>query len=260
MAWMKFIQAIFSGDESETFYEEIANSLTHILAIILSIIGIYYLITISAFQKGRYHQIGSLIYGLSLLLLYSLSSVYHIAGALKYNAHFMSRLKQMDHAAIYILIAGTYTPMILVNFIKNNGRIKLGIFGLCNIWLIALIGFFVKIFWEPSEVSLYFSIGSYIFLGWYCIFFFPILWKDTPSLVIRWLAAGGIVYTLGVIFLLWDSLQFNHAIWHLFALTASILHYISVVLLLITIPGEPLSGSTFHILTNLFFGYKKKFN
>jgi channel protein (hemolysin III family) len=110
-----------------------------------------------------------------------------------------------------------------------------------------------------DDLPLVFKIGTYLFMGWYGVIFYPIISRELPGLAIRWLLIGGLFYSFGVIFLLWDSLHFNHTIWHLLVIIASVSHYITVVICYYFSPGETLEGmTTTQILVTSFSGTIKE--
>jgi len=228
------------------------------LGIVFASIGLYFLLNISILQKGWQYRLSAAVYGLCLLSLYILSTIYHIAGIIKLEPIWYAKLKQLDHIAIYLLISGTYTPIILINFIKNRKRIKLGVFSLVSIWACGICGSLAKLLLEPSQVPMAFTIGTYLFMGWFALLFLPIILKETPPLVFQYLLTGGFVYSFGIFFYVWDSLQFNHAIWHLFALCASMIHYVMVIFTLATNPevGFPEGKSSLQILSEIFLKMK----
>jgi len=230
---MEFIKVMLSGQEEETYYEEIANILTHFIAMILSAIGLYSILTISAFQDRWQNRWSSLIYGSALLLLYTFSTTYHSAGIQRIDSRYLTTLKKLDYISIYLLIAGTYTPMILVGIMKFQRRMKLGVFLLCCEWGCAFTGVVMQMMYEPHEIPLALSIGTYLFMGWFGIFGFSL-----PVPVLKWTFAGGVLYSIGVLFLIWDSLHFNHSVWHMFTMAASVSHFVAICLLLATKKGD----------------------
>jgi len=253
----KLIEVILSGHGSESYYEEIANCTTHLLGIALSVVGVYFLATISAFKRGWHYRVGSLVYGVSLIIMYVFSTIYHSVALLEIDPVLLIKLRRLDYIAIYALIAGTYTPMILVGCMKHQKRPKLGAFGLTCIWSCAISGITAQILYEPHEIPLMFSIGTYLFMGWFGVLGVPFI-RQLPPLVVRWLAAGGLTYSLGVLFLVWDSLHFNHSIWHLFTLSASAFHYVTVVLLMVVDLEDYQNHSAYEVLSDLYHGKQKQ--
>jgi len=248
------LRIILSGDEKETVLEEVANTISHLVGVLFAATGLYFLITLAAFQKSFHHRIGGFVYGLSLLSLFTFSTIYHSAVLVVVDPspYLMLQLRTLDYIAIYLVIAGTYTPLLLVNFIKNGASMKTGVLGLSCIWTCALSGVGSQLLLD--KVPLWFSIGTYLFMGWFGAFIFPVVMRETPPPALFWLVAGGVMYSLGVIFLVWDSLHFNHCIWHFFGLTAATCHYITVVISLAAVPARPFPTnlSTLELLTQIF--------
>lgn len=201
--------------------EEIANTLVQLLGIALSIAALVVLVVMAS-QRGDVWRIVSFsIYGVSLFLLYMSSALHH--------SFHSPRLKQFfelcDHAAIYLLIAGTYTPIALVAL---RGPWGWTLFGL--IWTLALIGIIIKVFslrrFPKTEASIY------IGMGWLIIIVLRPLLQAAPLGLFIGLLIGGLCYTLGVIFFLWRSLPFHHTIWHLFVVSGSLAHFFTMLLYL----------------------------
>ncbi len=200
-----------------TLAEEIAHSITHGLGIIFSIIALTMMVAYSSMNGDTWHVVSSSIYGASLILMYSASTLYHGVFHIKTK----SVLKQLDHAAIYVLIAGTYTPYFLVS-LRDSSVSYLFIV----LWVIAFLG----VLFEFIHIKLLkkISLALYLGMGWLAIFIINPLMQhiDTGGMLL--LLAGGIAYTLGVIFYVWEKLPFNHAIWHIFVLAGSVLHFLSI--------------------------------
>lgn len=205
--------------KSERRGEAIANSLTHGFGVALSIVGLILLVIRAANYGTIWHQVSFVIYGISLILLYLASTVYHSTPTNKPGNIFLQRL---DHAAIYLLIAGTYTPFMLTNLRGPLGWSILGV-----VWGIALIGSVLKIgfpsrFKNPTVVL-------YVLMGW----MFIVAFRDAVSLIdglsLSLLLIGGVLYTSGIVFYAWKRLPYSHAIWHLFVLGGSITHFFSVI-------------------------------
>ena len=198
--------------------EEIANRITHGIGTVLSIAGLVILIILAAMQSDAWKIVSFSIYGTALILLYLASTLYHSFT----NEKIKSILKLIDHASIYILIAGTYTPFMLINL---RGPWGWSIFGL--IWALALIGIIFKIFFIGKANRL--SLVIYVLMGWLCLVALKEMLIKIPPGGMIWLGLGGILYTTGVIFYVWRKLPYNHAVWHLFVLAGSISHYFSVL-------------------------------
>ena len=198
--------------------EEIANSITHLIGLCLSIVGLIVLI-FSAAQSGNNWRITSFyIYGISLVILYGASFLYHsVRSARKKNI-----AKMFDHFAIYMLIAGTYTPFTLISLRETGGK---NLF-IC-IWCIALAGIILKIFFINKFKVL--STIIYLIMSWLIIVFINPLIKSVPADGIQLLLVGGGFYSLGTIFYLGKKIPYHHAIWHLFVLGGSITHYFAIL-------------------------------
>ena len=199
------------------FYEEILNSVTHFIGFILSIIALIILIKKGIQYNEISYVVGFSIYGSSLVLLYMASTLYHSVPKGKIK----DKLKIFDHSAIYVLIAGSYTPIALL-VLKG----KIGIVLLITVWSIALFGVIFKMFFSKRFKIL--STIMYLIMGWLVIFAIKPLINNLNSVSLAFLVAGGITYSLGTIFYLWKNLKFNHAIWHLFVLGGSVCHFFSM--------------------------------
>ncbi len=202
------------------YHGEKLNSITHLVGAVLALIGFGVLLTISI----QYHDwpliISFTIFGFTLVLLYTMSTLYHSFHPPKLKKIF----QKLDHIAIYLLIAGTYTPYMLVSLRDNDGLIMLA-----AIWLLALIGLLLDIF-IPRRIT-WLQVMFYLVMGWICTINFSDLQTAISSAGVLWLTAGGIAYTVGVTFYVLDGmnrLPHAHGIWHLFVLTGSICHFISI--------------------------------
>ena len=198
--------------------EILANWFTHGIGVVLSIAGIVFLI-IRAINLGTaWHLASYIIFGTSLILLYLASTVYHCFTKQPWKALF----QRLDHAAIFFLIAGTYTPFLLTKLRNGWGWSIFGIiWGLSIVGLIMKLGFKSK-FEKPSVLL-------YLAMGWFGIIVFYQTMGTISMLSIWFLLIGGLFYSVGVIFYRWRTLPYNHAIWHLFVLGGSIFHYFSVL-------------------------------
>lgn len=198
---------------------EIANSVTHGIGAGLSIAAMTVLVTYSLQQNDTLKTISFLIYGLSLIVLYLASTLYHSINHIKTKHVF----RIMDHSAIFIAIAGTYTPFALV---KIQGSLGWTVFSL--VWGLAALGIVFKVFFVKR-----FDFAStivYILMGWLAVFFYDAILENLSRECIYWLVAGGLSYTLGTIFYGMRKLPYHHAIWHLFVLGGSVCHYFAVYL------------------------------
>lgn len=199
--------------------EEIANCVTHGVGLALSLAGLVALVSVAYLYGGAW-QIGSgSVYGASLVILYTASTLYHGARAPR-----AKRILQVfDHCCIYLLIAGTYTPFTLVTL---RGGWGWTLFGL--VWGIALAGILFRILFGNRYRPV--AVASYVLLGWLCVIAVKPILSTVPTGAILWIVAGGIAYTSGVAFFASKRIRHGHAIWHLFVLGGSICHFFAVVL------------------------------
>lgn len=199
--------------------EEFANSLTHGLGAGLSVAGLVLLIVRSAQHGNTWHVVSTAIFGASLVLLYTASTLYHSLRG--------ERLKQVlqkfDHAAIFLLIAGTYTPFVLVTL---RGPWGWSLFGV--VWGLAVAGVTLK-FWLAGRYRLV-STLIYLAMGWLVMVAIKPLVAALPAGGLQLLIAGGLCYTGGAAFYLWKRLPYHHAIWHLWVLGGSACHWTAVYL------------------------------
>jgi hemolysin III len=201
-----------------SFREELWNSITHGVGAFLSIAALVLLIVYASSYGGASHVVSAVIFGATLILLYSASTLYHSCR----KPRLKSAFKILDHSCIYLLIAGTYTPFLLVTL---RGAVGWTMFAV--IWVLAFAGVIFKFFFVHRFNIL--STLAYIFMGWMIIFVIKPLMDSLPTGGIVWLVAGGLAYTLGTIFYAWNKLPFNHAIWHLFVLAGSACHFFAVI-------------------------------
>ena len=207
-----------NGVNEFSLTEEIWHAITHGIGLGLSIAGLVVLVVFSALDGTALSVACSAIFGAALIILYGSSTLYHAITHTKVKKIF----QQLDHASIYVLIAGTYTPITLLAL---EGAWGWSIFGV--IWGAALLGISLKIIY-PNRFET-FSLILYVIMGWMIVIAIQPLLDSMESGGLWLLLAGGLSYTFGVIFYVWDKLPFNHAIWHLFVLGGSILHYLMVL-------------------------------
>lgn len=197
--------------------EEIANSITHGLGALLSVAALTLLVTLAAQQFDVWRIVSFSIYGATMVLLFLSSTLYH-----SFQKPSVRRIfKTLDHCSIYLLIAGTYTPFLLVTLRGTLGWVLFGI-----IWALAVAGIVIKVAFGPEFKK--FSVVTYLVMGWLVLFASKELFARLAIEGIYWLVAGGLIYTLGVVFYLWRRLPFNHAIWHLFVLAGTICHFFAI--------------------------------
>ncbi len=199
-------------------WEEIANSVTHGAGLLLSLAGLVVLVILAAKKGTPWHIVSVSVYGVTLVLLYGASTVYHAVRAPRWKHY----LRIIDHSSIYLLIAGTYTPFMLVNL---RGPWGWTLFGL--VWGLAVAGILFKIWFVDHFAFL--STAVYVAMGWMAVIAIKPVFAAVPSGGLLWLLAGGLSYTIGVAFFAWNKLPYNHTIWHLFVLGGSISHYLAVM-------------------------------
>lgn len=197
--------------------EEKLNIITHAIGIGLSIIALVLLVVFASYYGNVWHIVSFSIYGASLLALYTASTIYHSIQ----NPKWRYRFNIVDHSAIYILIAGTYTPFTLVTL---NGTVGWVLFGVT--WGIAALGIIFKIFFTGRFNIV--STIAYVAMGWIVIFAINPLIENLPINGLIWLFLGGIFYTIGAVIYAIHKIKLNHAIFHVFVLLGSISHFMAV--------------------------------
>lgn len=202
-----------------TLKEEIWSSIIHGLGIALSVVGLIVLVALSSIAGNVWAIVSTAIFGTSMVVLYSASTLYHAIQKLELKI----KLKKFDHISIYYLIAGTYTPFLLVSMRGPMGWVILGI-----IWGLALLGTCLKLYSKGSGTKIW-SIGLYLIMGWMIVVASRQLFEQLPAAGLTFLILGGLFYTFGVFFYVWKSRKYTHAIWHLFVLLGTIMHFFSVL-------------------------------
>lgn len=202
-----------------TIVEEICNCTIHGLGIILGIAGLVVLSAFSATRGSAWTIVSTAIFGASMIILYTTSTLYHAIT----NLQAKTILKKFDHIAIYYLIAGTYTPFLLVNL---RGAIGWTIFGI--IWGLAVLGTILKLTLSGNGTKIW-SISLYLTMGWLIVFASHKLFRTLNTTALTFLILGGLFYTLGIGFYVWKSRKFTHAIWHGFVLAGTIMHFFAVL-------------------------------
>ncbi len=215
------MKAIVIKESTPTRAEEWANSITHGIGAVLSVIGLPVLIVIAVARGGISLIAGCSIFGGSLVIMYAASTLYHSFR----KPRLKHILRIIDHSAIYLLIAGTYTPFVLLYF--EGGWVWTL---LCLEWGIALVGIVFKLFFTGRFSAV--STSVYVAMGWLVVVGLSPLLAAAPLGCVLWIVAGGLLYTGGVVFYVWRRLPFNHAIWHLFVLGGSVCHYLALALYL----------------------------
>lgn len=207
-----------SVEEQSLIREEIANSITHGIGLILSIAGLVALMVIATKNGSAWHVASCGVFGVTLVILYAASTLYH-----SFQTPRLKRiLKILDHCAIYLLIAGTYTPFTLIHMRGGWGYTLFTV-----VWVLSIIGIVFTIFFAESFKVI--VVLSYVLLGWSAVVAIKPLLALVPGGAIMWLLAGGLFYTVGVLFYACNRIPYNHTIWHLFVMGGSICHYFAVM-------------------------------
>jgi hemolysin III len=213
--------SIFSAnpDREQSRGEEIANSISHGIGLVASTVGAPFLIMHSARQGDTGFLVGTVVFAASIIILYLSSALYHALPKGKVKNVF----RNIEHSAIFLLIAGTYTPFTL--------GILRGVWGwtlFTIIWFLAIVGMGMKVFDKFSHPIL--STGLYLLMGWVVVIAAGPLFEMMPTVGLLWLVAGGLFYTFGVLFFTTDGrLRYGHTIWHLFVIAGTVCHYFAVL-------------------------------
>ena len=202
--------------------EEFANALTHGVGALAALVGGIALVALAAMHGDRWRLVAAIVFATSLLLLYLASTLYHCARQPGAKA----RLKVFDHCAIYLLIAGTYTPFILIAL---RGDVGWWLFG--AIWTLAGLGVLFKLRYTGRFKLL--STLLYVAMGWLALVAIKPLLVALDDWSFGWLVAGGVAYTLGTVFYHRPALRYSHAVWHLFVIAGSLCHYLAVLPLVV---------------------------
>ena len=199
--------------------EELVHAITHGIGVILSIVGLSWMLYVSINIADPWRIVSSSIYGATLITLFLASTLYHSMYASRHREIF----KILDHCAIYLLIAGTYTPFLLVAMRSSTGW---WIFG--TIWALATAGIVKKLWFRHRFPKI--ALASYLAMGWLIVVAAPQVAEAIGPHGMGWLVAGGVSYSVGAIFYVVERIPFNHAIWHLFVLVGGICHFFGVAL------------------------------
>jgi len=210
-----------------TAQEELANRLTHGLAAALSLFGLVTLVIAASRTGDPFRIVSSAIFGGALCLFYVISTLYHSIRNPK--ARYVFRV--LDHAGIYVVIAGSYTPLTLVSLRAGNGWALFGV-----VWGLAVVGIIFKSFMTHRLKFL--APALYVALGWLIVVDLEGLLTMVPPSGVFWLVAGGLCYTVGILFYAIDRIPYNHAIWHVFVVAGSFCHYLAI--LWYVVPVNPL--------------------
>ena len=201
----------------QTSHEEVANSISHGVGLLAAVIGAPILIVTAVRAGGTLGVIGASVFAATMVLLYLSSTIYHALP----NGRTKQLFQLFDHSAIYLLIAGTYTPF---TFGVLRGVLGWTLFGI--IWGLAIGGILIKSLSRirGDKVSTF----IYLLMGWLVLIAIKPLWEGLSTAGLAWLVAGGVAYSVGVIFFVYDRLKFGHFIWHLFVLTGTACHFVAV--------------------------------
>lgn len=203
------------------YYGEKLNSITHLIGAGLSLMGLGALLAVSITFRDPWMIASFAVFGLTLALLYTMSTLYHSFYPLRLKRVF----QKLDHISIYLLIAGTYTPFTLVTLRDKGGPLLLA-----TVWILAVVGILLDIFKRQRNQIL--QVTIYLLMGWACVFKYADLKSAIQPAGLFWLTAGGVAYTLGITFYALDGsgrLRHAHGIWHLFVLLGSLCHFISII-------------------------------
>lgn len=198
--------------------EEVWNGITHGIGTALSIAGLTLLVVLAAVYGDSWRVVSFSIYGSTLVLLYLASTLYHSIQIPKVKRV----LQVLDHAAIYLLIAGSYTPFLLVNM---RGKLGWTLFGV--VWGLAILGIALRTIFVGRFEKL--AVVGYVLMGWLMVVGFKEMQLAIPPGGVNLIIAGGVTYTVGVIFFAWRKIPYNHAIWHLFVMGGSICHFLAML-------------------------------
>jgi len=197
--------------------EEVAHAVTHGVGLLAAIAGVVILVLQAAATRDPWRITACAVYATTLVLLYGTSTLYHALSATRARRVF----RVLDHSAIFLLIAGTYTPFALISLRGPWGWTLLGI-----VWGLAVLGITAKAVFGTRWPIL--STALYVGMGWVVLVAVKPLVAHVPAGGIAWLVAGGVAYTAGIVFYAWTRLRYSHAIWHLFVLAGSACHYVAV--------------------------------
>lgn len=208
-----------TSDSAYSSTEERLNALSHGVGLIAAVIGLIFMLNR---VDGLYSQVVCVIYGLSMMLMFLSSTLYHYV----HQPHLKAKLKVFDHCAIYLLIAGTYTPFMVLAVGS-----WVGLVGMVLVWSIAIVGIAFKCLANGRFPRL--SLVTYLIMGWIALFFIYPLYQAVEVNGLWLLLAGGLCYTLGVIFYVQKKIEYTHVIWHLFVVAGCVCHFFSIYLYVI---------------------------
>ena len=197
--------------------EEVIHAITHGVGVILSIAGLSWMLYVSIGAADPWRIAASSIYGATLIMLFLASTVYHSMYASRHREIF----RLLDHCAIYLLIAGTYTPFLLVAMRTDTGWWLFG-----TIWALATAGIIKKLWFRHRFPKI--ALASYLVMGWLAVAAAPQIASAIGANGMAWLLAGGISYSVGAVFYTLERMPFNHAVWHVFVLAGGVCHFLSI--------------------------------
>ena len=202
--------------------DETANTLTHAVGLGMSIVGIGILVSLSFMNGTIWHQIGTILYGTTLIVNFLSSTLYHST----VDPILKRKFRILDHVSIYLAIAGTYTPFLLIHMRSPAGFVLLS-----SLWVLCIIGVIYKLKWfGHSEII---SVCSYLIMGWLGLLALDHMIYCVPEAALIWILAGGVFYTIGVYYYWNDHKPYYHTIWHIFVILGAICHYISILFYLV---------------------------
>ena len=208
---------------NELSIEEVANTLTHGVGLVLSVVGFVVLAALAIIYGDGWHIASSIIYGASLVILYAASTFYHSA----VTPDSKRTMQLVDHCCIYLLIAGSYTPFLLVVL-----RSSLGVGILTFVWAFAIVGIALKVIFRERVNAV--GIAMYLIMGWLGVALVQPLYLALGLTPLILVVAGGVSYSLGMIFFGWKSIKHHHAIFHVFVLAGSVIHFIAIAAYVMT--------------------------
>ena len=197
---------------------EYFNTITASIGMLLSYIGFIFIIIIGMEYGSYWNLIWSIIYGLTLILLHTSSTLYH--GVVQ--SHIKNKFRLMDQSCIYLLIAGTYTPVALINLYGFFGFSIVSV-----IWLLSILGIFFKI--NDIQPFKNFEVFLCLFMGWFALIGIKELMNVMDINGIILIFSGGLLFSIGLLFYMWETFRYSHAIWHLFYISGCICHYFTIV-------------------------------
>ncbi|NNU17267.1 hemolysin III family protein [Parvularcula sp. ZS-1/3] len=212
-----------AAERAHTAAEEVWHAVTHGVGIVLAVIALVFLVLKATMMGGAKEITAVSIYGGSAVLLYLASTVYHAA----FKSTFQPFLEVVDHAAIYLKIAGSYTPFALITLPTGSGMAIL-----ITVWAMAAIGIVAKfvLHFVDGHIRKYdwISLAGYVGMGWVAVFVLWPLFTNLPLAGFVWLVAGGLCFTVGAGFFAWKSRMYTHAIFHVFVLAGSVCHFVAI--------------------------------